>query len=38
MKDRWTAPLESACIEFVAEDNGGAGVRLKLAKLKGKRK
>jgi predicted transcriptional regulator len=32
------AALEKAGVEFIAEDNGGAGVRLKPAKAKGKRK
>jgi transcriptional regulator with XRE-family HTH domain len=36
--EKIVAALEKAGVEFIAEDNGGAGVRLKPAKSKGKRK
>ena len=36
--DAMCAALEKAGVEFLAEDDGGPGVRLKPAKTKGKRR
>jgi transcriptional regulator with XRE-family HTH domain len=36
--DKVRAALEKAGVEFIDEDNGGLGVRLKPAKARGKRK